>query len=146
MHEKDQDYNTPLHLATQHKQTDTIKVILDHLGTYHNYSIQYIVEKNNFGWSPFSGAVAKGNYETVREMLKGLSIANKRSLMEEKDNNNSYAIHLAAKYGHVEVFTLLLDNNANIMKQGPDQKTALDIAIEKEQRTVMRPCKHPHRP
>ena len=53
-------------------------------------------------------------------MLKGLSMANKRYLMEDKYNSNSNPTHLAAKYGHVEVFKLLLDNNANIIRQGPD--------------------------
>ena len=138
LHMKDENSNTPLHLATQHKQTDTTELILDHFGKYSNKPMKSITVKNKFGWSPFSGAVAKGNEDSVIKMLKGLSMANKRSLMEEKDNSNYYPVHLAAKYGHVEVFKVLLRNYADIKRRGPDKKTALDFAIEKEQRSIIR--------
>ena len=37
----------------------------------------------------------------------------------------------------MEVFSLLLENSAEIIRLGPDQKTALDIAIDKEQQAII---------
>ena len=136
-HEKDEDSNTPLHLAVQHTQIDTIKLILDDLGKYSKDKVKFIRMKNNLGWSPFSEAVANGNPISIKEMLKDLSNAEKKTLMEQLHKGNYYPLHLAARFGHVEVFKLLLKNCADITRRGPDQKTALHIAIEREQRSII---------
>ena len=54
-----------------------------------------------------------------------------------KDGANRSPIHLAAKEAHVLTFNLLLAYEADITVEGPDQKTALEIAIEHDQREVI---------
>ena len=133
--EKDENSNTGLHLAANEKRTDIVKLILKHVSP--KQTLKFIAMKNIFGWTPFSGAVVSGNLEAANEMLKDLSRAEKRNLINQPDLSNTCPIHLAAKLGHVEVFNMLLENGAEITKKETDSKTALDIAINFEQRAII---------
>ena len=48
-----------------------------------------------------------------------------------------HAAGMTAKYGHVDVFNLLLKHGADIKRRGPNQHTALDVAIERDQRGII---------
>ena len=117
--EKDDDFNTPLHLASRSKRID-IPPLLD------------FVKKK----TPFSGAVAIGSMELVKEMLQGLTLDEKRMMVKLADFSNTSLLHVAPKYGHVDVFNLLLVNGANITRKGPEKHTALDVAIKKDQSSL----------
>ena len=142
--EKDQNANTALHLATQQAKTDhgrtkdVAKVLLAYIRENSKDQIKFLAKKNSFGWTPFSGAVAGGDKEMVEEMLWELSEAEKRALVNQPDFSNSYPLHLAAKYGHVGIFKVLLENKAELTQRGRNQKTALDIAIEQNQRVIIK--------
>ena len=141
--EKDENANTALHLATQKGKTkhaktkEVTRVLLQYIREHTKDAIRYLTKKNSFGWTPFSGAVAGGDLEMVEDMLRGLSDAEKRAVLSQPDYSNVFPLHLAAKYGHVGIFDLLVENKADITQRGRDQKTALDVAIEREQRAII---------
>ena len=125
--ERDENSNTAFHLSTQNRRTDASRVLL-HAS---KKTTKHLAAKNFFGWTPFSCAVACGDSSLVKEMLQGLSSAERKTLINQPDFKNACSLHLAAKYGHTEVFRVLLRNGAEIAKRGPQYLTALDIAIEK---------------
>ena len=134
--EKDENSNTPLHLASQSKTTDA-SPLLKYVKTQTREPIKYLIMKNIFGWTPFSGAVAVGDIEVVKQMIQDLTNEEKRSLSNQADFSNASPLHVAAKQGHVDVFNLLLQNGAEITRKGPDQQTALDVAIAEDQRGII---------
>ena len=125
--EKDENGNTALHLATQKakanqaKPKEAAKVLLDYIRNHTKDPLKYLAKKNSFGWTPFSGAVAGGDLEMVKDMLRGLSEAEKKTLVNQPDFSNAFPIHLAAKYGHVEIFNVLLENKAELTQRGRNQ-------------------------
>ena len=141
--EKDENANTALHLATQTERADhgktkeVAKVLLNYIRNNAKDPIKYLAKKNSFGWTPFSGAVAGGDQEMVKEMLDGLSEAEKRAIVNQPDFSNTFPLHLAAKHGHVGIFNILVGNHADLLERGRNHKTALDIAIEHEKRLIV---------
>ena len=135
--EKDEYSNTPLHLATRTKRID-IPPLLHFVKKRAKDPMRYLTRENIWGWTPFSGAVAIGSMDMVRYMGKGLTLDEKKILVNQADFSNTSPLHVAAKYGHVDVFNLLLNNGADIKRRGPDQHTALDVAIERDQRGIIR--------
>ena len=133
--EKDENSNTALHLAAQTRSEAS--PLLQFVRVSAREPLKYFTMKNNFGWTPFSGAVTSGDIEMVKEMLRGLNKYEKAMMVNQPDFSNTSPIHLAAKYGHVEVFNTLLDSHAEMTRRGPDQKTALDIAIDCGQRGII---------
>ena len=134
--EKDENCNTPLHLSSQAKKVE-ISPLLEFVRHNTREPVKYFSMKNIFGWTPFSAAVASGNIDMVQEMLRDLNNVDKAMVVNQPDFSNTSPLHLAAKYGHVKIFNLLLNNQAEITRRGPDQKTALCVAIEREQRGVI---------
>ena len=127
MTEKDENGNTALHLATQKakanqvKTMEAAKVLLDYIRNHTKDPLKYLAKKNSFGWTPFSGAVAGGDPELVKDMLRGLSEAERKTLVNQPDFSNAFPLHLAAMYGHVEIFNVLLENKAELTQRGRDQ-------------------------
>ena len=135
--EKDENSNTPLHLATRTKRAD-IPPLLIFVKKKAKEPMRYLTKENIKGWTPFSGAVALGSMDMVVNMLQGLTLEERKVLVNQADFNNTSPLHVAAKYGHVDVFHLLLENGADIKRRGPDQHTALQTAIERDQRGIVR--------
>ena len=134
---KDKDDNTPLHLATKKQRLDPSRCPLLNFVKKTRDPEKYFLIENKFGATPFSGAVAAGDTAAVEGMLKDLIPQQRRALICHKDGANRSPIHLAAEGGNVLTFNLLLANEADITVEGPDQKTALEIAIEHDQREVI---------
>ena len=85
--EKDENANTALHLATQKakagqaKTKEVAKVLLDYIRNCTKDPLKYLTKKNSFGWTPFSGAVAGGDLEMVKDMLRGLRDAERKTVV-----------------------------------------------------------------
>ena len=71
-------------------------------------------------------------------MIEGLTVDERMMLVNQADSSNTSPLHVAAKYGHVEVFNLLLKHGADIKRRGPGHCTALGVAIERDQRGIVR--------
>ena len=135
--EKDEYSNTPLHLATRSKRVD-IPPLLKFVKEKTKEPVRYLTTKNIKGWTPFSCAVAIGSIDMVRYMGQGLNFDERKMLVNQADSKNTSPLHVAAKYGHVDVFNLLLEHGADIKRLGPDQHTPLEVAIERDQRGIIR--------
>ena len=135
--EKDEYSNTPLHLATRSKRVD-IPPLLKFVKEKTKEPVRYLTTKNIKGWTPFSCAVAIGSIDMVRYMGQGLNFDERKMLVNQADSKNTSPLHVAAKYGHVDVFNLLLEHGADIKRLGPDQHTPLEVAIERDQRAIIR--------
>ena len=59
-----------------------------------------------------------GDLELVKDMLRGLNEAEKKTLVNQPDFSNAFPLHLAAMYGHVEIFNVLLENKAELTQRG----------------------------
>ena len=134
---KDENSNSVLHLATQHKRTETARLIIEYLSNNFMETVKHLGMKNFFGWTPFSGAVASGDFELVKTMLRELGKDDIKTVVNQPDFSNAAPLYLAAKYGHIEVFELLMVNMADITRKGYDDKTTLDVAIDREQRGII---------
>ena len=134
---KDKDSNTPLHLVTQKKRpTHTKSPLLMFLKRTRD-PWKYFSIENTFGETPFTEAVAVGDTATLKKMLKDLTSTERGNLVSHEDGSNRSPLHLAAEKGFVLTFQLLLDNGADIKKRGPDQKTALEVAIDHDQKELI---------
>ena len=135
--EKDEYSNTPLHLTTKTKRID-IPPLLHFVKKKAKDPMRYLTRENIWGWTPFRGAVAIGSMDMVSFMVEGLTLDERKMLVNQADSSNTSPLHVAAKYGHVEVFNLLLEHGADIKRRGPGHCTALGVAIERDQRGIIR--------
>ena len=135
--EKDENGNTPFHVAARVKTNEVANLFLDYVRRHANHPMKHITENNHSGWTPFSVAVAADNLQLAANILKPFGASNRRYIVNQSDFKNSCPLHLAAKHGYLDLFRLLLENGAELTKRGPKQMTPLDIAIEKEQRTII---------
>ena len=100
--EKDQNGNTPLHLATQRVKTslggtkEVANILITYIRDHTLDQMKYITKKNSFGWTPFSGAVSGGDLEMVEDMLQELTETERRMVVNQPDFSNSFPLHLAA--------------------------------------------------
>ena len=126
---QDHHGNTPLHLSCQFKRLEITKLILE----LHDRKevLDFLSLENNSGWTPLSIAVCSGELDILELLSRYLPDSS--SLLNKPDFIGMSPIHLAAKFGPVNVFKHLLQKGADIAKKGPLNKTALDFAIEREQ-------------
>ena len=132
---KNNDSNTPIHLTLNKKRTGCPPLL--HFVKTTKDPVKYLALENALGDTPFSKAVAAGDRGTVDEMLKDLSATEKQELMSHRDRSNASPLHIAAEKGYNDILNLLLRNGAEITQKGPNQKTALEIAIQNDQREVI---------
>ena len=112
---KDQDGNTPLHLAAAGGHTDVIRALER---TAVSVALDLSVA-NNDGWTPLQLAALKGHTEAVMRLLKlkpraafprpvtGSGAFN--LLNGERCNSSLSPLHIASKHGHVKLVRCLLD-------------------------------------
>ena len=85
-----------------------------------------------------SNAPRSGVLNLLVEFLK----KNKIEALKIFNSKNIYGhtpLYEAAKKGHVNMFTTLLDNGADLLReQGDSGRTALDVAIDEEQREIIK--------
>ena len=123
------------HLSLQNRNLEVTRKILKFLEETKEDAKEAVMQENKFGWTPFSGAVSTGDMENSQAMCK--YITDMASFVDKPDLRDMCPLHLAAKFGHVNIFEYLLEKKADITKRGPLNKTALDIAIEEEQRRII---------
>ena len=133
---KDKDSNTPLHRASDEKRQGCPPLLQFFKRT--KDPAKYLLMENDFGATPFSRAVAAGDIVSVSEMVKDLTQEDMNKLVGQQDKRNASPLHLAAEKGHVAIFNFLVEKGAEITKSGPDEKSVLELAIEKGQREVIR--------
>ena len=153
MNEKDKDGNTVFHLAArvnedQQQADDDVEdaaesSVLNRLIEFLKKNkqqldaLKYFKSKNSFEMTPFDLAVSTGEVEAVEDMLKIVNNSGRKVLLE--DPGHEYCLRVAAKKGHVKMFNALIHNGADLLhEEGQSRTTALDIAIEAEQREIIK--------
>ena len=146
--------NTVLHLAVKRIQdytkgdkledtvgSDVLRSLIDFLEENRLEAAKFLNIKNSEGKTPFSKAVANDQFKMVSKMLKIVNNNNEKNqlLNETSNKEGEFPLHVAARRGHVKMFNLLLDNGADILKgKGTNGSTPLDVAINEEQRDIIR--------
>lgn len=77
---------------------------------------------------PLHLATKAGSLKTVQVLLDRLL----SSTLEERDDEQNTALHIACRYNHVDVLQFLLDKGADVTARNARNMTCLDIAIEWE--------------
>lgn len=91
----------------------------------------YVNIRNGAGWTPMMYAVAKGDVDLVKKILKYAPDLNRT------ENDGWTALHFAASTGNLELTKLLLEHNADAFARNTDGKTARDIALEEKHQAVV---------
>lgn len=125
--------STALHLAAAYNNFDIIDILL---GLNHPKLDPNII--NMSGLTPLMIAIQRQNVESVKVFLasysknilnQNLNIIQIDIEKKSEDNEDSYAIHLAAKTGNVTICKLLLEKIKNVNVKQKYGYTALHIAV-----------------
>jgi len=111
------DKETPLHKAAIKGNKEIVKLLLD------NKADQFL--KNKFGDTPLMLAVSKNFYDVLNFMIES-----DKKIIYVKNDKGSEAIHFAAENGNLKIFSLLVENGADIEAQDASGNTPLILAAK----------------
>ncbi|KAK3090273.1 hypothetical protein FSP39_010553 [Pinctada imbricata] len=112
---RDQDGNTPLHIAAMNCRNDAIEALT-------NASQEEINDGDDDGLTPLMKAAISGNSGTVKLLIsKGGDIS-------ARDENCCTALLLVSRKGLADVMNILLDNYADINATDKQKNTSLHLA------------------
>ena len=158
--DKDEDDNTPLHLAAKAKHSEAVDFLLCQGASVHKRSVELekeldiaklIMLSTNVG-TPNTGrrwtALQRPGHTTapcccstmtlqVSHNLFCISLNKPFSSVDPKDRKNVTPLHLAAMYGHEKVARLLLDHAANLALEDDEGMNALELAIFHRNKNVV---------
>jgi hypothetical protein len=115
---------TPLYLASERGKLDIVKELLKHKDIDVN-----LQDRNNH--TPLYYASYEGYTNIARELLKHRDID-----VNLQNIYNQTPLYIASVCGNLDIVRMLLDAGADINIKNNEDKTALDIAIERRQRHV----------
>lgn len=87
--------------------------------------------RNGAGWTPMMYAVARGDLDLVKKILKYGPDLNRT------ENDGWTALHFAASTGNLDIVKLLLEHNADAFVRNVNGKTAREIAQEEKHQAVV---------
>jgi ankyrin repeat protein len=120
---KDEDGDTPLHLAARMGHIDMVKLLVAHKAD--------VNAKDRIDDTPLHLAALDGHAEVV-ELLLG-----DRADVNAKDSDSNTPLHLAARTGQVDVAKLLVAHKAEINARNKDGDTPLHLAAAADQLDVV---------
>ena len=138
---RENDRLSPLHVAARYGRIEVVRVLLEHganLGskdddgpTFH----EYINARDTEDRTPLH---LVSEYPVWGDPDFALSLSNVARLLLKHGadvnavrNDLSSSLHVAARYGRVEVVRVLLEHGANLGAEDDDGKTALEVASER---------------
>ena len=113
--DKDEEDNTPLHLAALNKHANTVAMLLA--------AGAPVQQRNQKDWTPLDCAAAAGCHQCCQLLIDN------DSDIDPTDKSKKTPLHIAAKNGHHKVVGLLLENGAAISLKDNDGMNALEVAI-----------------
>ncbi|XP_064648007.1 transient receptor potential cation channel subfamily A member 1 homolog isoform X2 [Lineus longissimus] len=153
---KNEDEQTPIHLASKFGRTNVIRELIsankllvndedEDSNTPLHMAAQYgqvkavkvlilnganIQARNCSMWTPLDCAAAGGWYETMKVLLKN------DCPVDPLDKSKTTPLHLASEKGHEPCVELLLEWNANVGLRDSDGMNCLDLAIDNNNKNV----------
>jgi len=115
IYDKDEEDNTPLHLAAINQMHNTVEVLLR--------AGAPAQKRNRVDWTPLDCAAAAGCRQCCELLIDN------DSEIDPVDRSKLTPLHLAAMKGHPKVVKLLLEMGANISLEDRDGNNALELAI-----------------
>lgn len=127
IHIKDDDGNgrLPLHWAIQEGCIDVVKILIKN-------GADIDCRENGDGYTPLNIAVSEGYNELVSLLISSGADVNAKFYC------NTTALHTACAWERTEIVALLLENNANPFVKDSEGKTPLDIAIEVDNKIIIK--------
>jgi ankyrin repeat protein len=120
---------TPIHLACQLGQTESINLIMDKLNNSAIQKIEpYLKSQNKDGRTCFHLACLYGQYNIMDYFLNDLRI---KYFLEITDNQLNTCLLTATENGYERIVELLINNGANMKAQNKDKSNALEISCRK---------------
>ena len=121
---KDEDGNTPLHLAAYKGAADIVSLLLSHGAD--------VYAENGEGLNPLHAAVIRGDAETVKR------IADSDSSLIAKSNESGSLLILAVQNGRSELYGYLLEKGPESIRfTNEDGKTVMDLAKEYQDKEAL---------
>ncbi|KAK7074366.1 hypothetical protein SK128_009451 [Halocaridina rubra] len=122
---------TPLHFAAHKNLVETLKILLE--------ADADITAKDEDGYTPLHVAVANGNEDIVKELIKFMKSRNRntRDVFNVKNNMRKTPLHFAARTGNLDILKVLLDAGVDVIAKDKDGYTALHVAIASEKDKVI---------
>jgi ankyrin repeat protein len=111
---------TPLHYAVLHGHVGATKVLLKTRGVE-------VQKKTGSGLTTLFLGIHYGQRATVELVWEAAAVGNPK-LGEELDDNQSNALHLAAKHSHIELVQFFLEKRVSRIALDRDGKKAQDLA------------------
>jgi ankyrin repeat protein len=120
---------TPIHLACQLGQIESINLIMDKLNNVAIQKIEpFLKSQNKDGRTCLHLACMYGQYNIMDYFLNHLRI---NYFLEITDNQSNTCLLTAAENGYERIVELLINNGANMKAQNKDKSNALEISCRK---------------
>ncbi len=124
--------NKDVQLEARARNGDTALMLASYLGDL--TSVRTLIEKgaevNQPGWCALHYAAAGGSHDVLALLLENYAY------IDAESPNKTTPLMMAARSGKFDIVTLLLDEGADITLKNDQGMTALDFAIEVEQREI----------
>ncbi|KII64485.1 Transient receptor potential cation channel subfamily A member 1 [Thelohanellus kitauei] len=119
--DEDDKNNTALHLAAENGFHQSIPILVGC-----GVNVEY---RNSHQMTALDLACSKGHYKTALALIESES-----SIDTGENSKHLSPLLIAAKYGHGELITLLLNRGADITKMDPSGRNCLEIAIDENRK------------
>ncbi|XP_033118085.1 transient receptor potential cation channel subfamily A member 1 homolog isoform X1 [Anneissia japonica] len=114
---KDKDNFTPLLIAACYGHATTIEILLKYKAK--------ITATDKQEKSVFYLAAEEEHYEALQALLKH---PRAKSLLEDSDRYDNGPLHIAAKFGYLQIVKLLIENGADIDAKNEEEQTPAHLA------------------
>ena len=132
----DQEGRSPLHWACRYKQPGFVTLVAGML------EVQALIKPDHYGCSPLMTAARYGAADCVSILLDALTRTAEKSSAPmppwDKDVAGRLAIHVGAKFGHVDVCRKVLEYQADRCVRDPQGKLAIHYACKFGQLDVVK--------
>ncbi|KII67326.1 Transient receptor potential cation channel subfamily A member 1 [Thelohanellus kitauei] len=122
--DEDDRNNTALHLAAENGFHKAIPILVAF-----GMNVDY---RNTQQMTALDLACSKGHYKTALALIESES-----SIDTGENSKHLSPLLIAAKYGHGDLITLLLNRGADITRIGPNGRNCLEIAIHEKRRDAV---------
>lgn len=111
----------------------------------HSHVVRFLIEhgadvdmKSEFGWSPLYLAAWTGNAEIAKLLLAAGARIHSKTIASWNSPDGYTPLHIAAMNGSLKVVKLLIAAGARINAKNGLGQTALDVALEHDEKKVAR--------